>query len=162
MRDIHDSVDEGGRGRPLLTPETVLLGVRVTDKAEAITQAGNALVRAGCVTPAYVTGMLAREATMSTYLGNGIALPHGRLDDLKTVRRTGISVVQLPEGITWEADEKVYLVIGLAVAPASQEHTAVLSNLLDLLQEPDAIRQLAHTTDAMTIVERLTHTRSEA
>lgn len=162
MLGIHRSAGEGRRALPVLTAETVLLGARAVDKTDAIVQAGAALVRAGCVTAAYIKGMLAREAMMSTYLGNGIAIPHGQLEDLKTVRRTGVSVLQLPVGVLWEAGEKAYLVIGLAVAPAAQGHTIVLSNLLDLLHDPTAIQQLAHTTDAMTIVERLTRTRREA
>jgi mannitol/fructose-specific phosphotransferase system IIA component len=117
------------------------------------------LVRAGCVPPSYVDGMLAREQVLSTYLGNGIALPHGQLHDLETVYRTGVSVLQLPEGVEWETGERAYLVIGLAAK--SGEHLSVLSNLLEVLQDPETIGQLVQATDPIIIVERLTQKRSE-
>lgn len=142
------------RGICLLTGEMVVLGARAAGKRDAIQQAGELLVEAGCVSPSYVAGMLAREELMSTYLGQGIALPHGRRKYLQAVIRTGISVIQLPTGIEWDPGEQVHLVIGLA--SNSDEHSGVLSNLLELLQEPEAIAQLINTTDPIVIVERLT------
>ena len=65
----------------VLTRETVLLGARATGKVDAIKQSGEVLVRAGYAAPSYVDGMLAREKVISTYLGNGIAIPHGPRDN---------------------------------------------------------------------------------
>lgn len=138
----------------------VLLGAQAADKMDAIRQAGEVLIKAGCVPPSYVDGMLARERAMSTYLGNGIAIPHGELADLLLVYRTGVSVLQLPEGVEWEPGERAYLVIGLA--SIDQKHVEVLTNLLDLLQAPEIIKLLVHTADPMVIVERLTRRRSES
>jgi phosphocarrier protein FPr len=143
----------------ILTSEMVVLGARAADKADAIRQAGEVLVKAGCVAPSYVDGMLARERVMSTYVGSGIAIPHGELADLRSVHRTGVSVLQFPEGVEWEPGERAYLVIGLA--STSDEHVEVLTNLVELLQEPEIIAQLVQATDPMVIVERLTRTRSE-
>jgi mannitol/fructose-specific phosphotransferase system IIA component len=140
----------------VLTRETVLLGAQATDKVDAIRQSGEVLVRAGCVAPSYVDGMLAREKVISTYLGNGIAITHGQPEDLGSVYHTGVSVLQLPEGVEWEPGEKAYLVIGLAATSASDEHVAVLANLVEVLQDPETTRQLVHATDPMIIVERLT------
>jgi len=137
----------------------VVLGAQAADKADAIRQAGEVLVKAGCVAPSYVDGMLARERVMSTYVGSGIAIPHGELADLRSVYHTGVSVLQLPEGVEWELGERAYLVIGLA--STDLEHVEVLTNLVELLQEPEIITQLVHATDPMVIVERLTHGRSE-
>jgi len=145
----------------VLTRETVLLGGHAVDKMDAITQSGETLVRAGYVAPSYVDGMLARERVMSTYLGNGIAIPHGQLDDLQSVYRTGVSVLQLPEGVEWEPGEKAYLVVGLAATPTSQEHLVVLTNLLEVLQDPEGTRQLVQAADPTIIVERLTRSGSE-
>ena len=78
--------------------------------------------------------MLAREKVISTYLGNGIAIPHGELEDLGSVYHTGVSVLQLPEGVEWEPGEKAYLVIGLAAQPL-REHVGVLANLVEVLQD---------------------------
>jgi mannitol PTS system EIIA component len=143
----------------VLTKETVRLKAQATDKMDAIKQSGELLVKAGCVPPSYVDGMLAREQVLSTYLGNGIAMPHGQLHDLETVYRTGMSVLQLPEGVEWEPGEKAHLVIGLAAI--SEEHVGVLANLVEVLQDPEAIRQLVQATDPIIIVERLTRKRSE-
>ena len=137
----------------------VLLGAQAADKADAIRQAGEVLIKAGCVASSYVDGMLARERVMSTYLGNGIAIPHGELADLRSVYRTGLSVLQLPEGVEWELGERAFLVIGLA--STDQKHVQVLTNLVELLQAPETITQLVHATDPIVIVERLTHRRSE-
>jgi mannitol/fructose-specific phosphotransferase system IIA component len=142
----------------ILTKETVQLKAQATDKVNAIKQSGELLVRAGYVPPSYVGGMLAREEIQSTYLGNGIAIPHGEFDDLKSIYHTGVSVLQLPGGVEWEPGERVYLVIGLAAT--TDEHVGVLSNLVQVLQDPQAIQQLVHTNDPMMIVERLTR-RSE-
>jgi mannitol PTS system EIIA component len=142
----------------VLTEKMVLLGAHATDRADAIRRAGEALVKAGCAAHSYVIGMLAREQTLSTYLGSGIAIPHGERADLRSVYRTGVSVLQLPEGVEWEPGELAYLVIGLA--SIDDEHVAVLTNLVELLQAPESIPQLVHATDPMTIVERLTRRRS--
>ena len=142
----------------ILTKETVQLRAQATDKVDAITQSGELLVEAGYVAPSYLDGMLTREKVLSTYLGSGIAIPHGELDDLKSIYYTGVSVLQLPEGVEWEPGERAYLVIGLAAA--SDEHVGVLSNLLQVLQDAETIKQMVQTTDPMMIIERLTR-RSE-
>ncbi len=143
----------------VLTKEMVLLGLQAADKVEAIRRAGQVLIKSGCVAPVYVEGMLARERLMSTYLGNGIAIPHGELADLRSVFRTGISVLQLPDGVEWDAGERAYLVIGLA--SIDQRHVKVLKNLVDLLEVPDDIAQLIKAADPLVIVEYLKHGRSK-
>lgn len=146
----------------VLTPATVILHGRAADKAVAIMQAGNVLIRAGYIAPSYVSGMLAREEAVSTYLGNGIAIPHGEKDDLRWVYHTGVSVLQLPAGVEWEPGEKAYLVVGLAATPASDQHVVVLMNLLEVLHDPATVKLLVHTSDPMVIVERLTRSRRES
>jgi len=146
----------------VLTPATVILRGRATGKTDAIVQAGQVLVKAGHVAPSYVSGMLARERTVSTYLGSGSAIPHGEKDDLRWVYRTGVSVLQLPAGVEWEPGEKAYLVVGLAATPTSDQHVVVLTNLLEVLQDAAAVRLLVQTSDPMVIVERLTRSRRES
>jgi mannitol PTS system EIIA component len=143
----------------VLTREMVRLGAQAADKVDAIRQAGVVLIKAECVTASYVNGMLARERVMSTYLGNGIAMPHGELADLRSVFRTGVSVLQLPEGVEWEPGERAYLVIGLA--SPNLEHVEVLANVVELLQAPETITRLVHATDPVVIVERLTVRRRD-
>ncbi len=145
----------------VLTPETVRLRARAASKVDAIRQAGELLVQAGFVAPSYVDGMVAREEVMSTYLGNGVAIPHGELNDLQAVHRTGVSVLQLAQGVLWEPGEEARLVVGLAATPASQDHLIVLTNLLQVLQTPDTVSELVEAGDPLIIVERLTRQRSE-
>lgn len=137
----------------IVSLETVRLQASARDKQDAIRQAGELLVRVGCVVPAYVGGMLAREQTMSTYLGNGIAIPHGRDENRADIRRTGISVLQIPEGVEWEPGERAYLVIGIAAQ--ADEHLGVLANLADVIEDPAEASALSQATDPMLIVERL-------
>jgi phosphocarrier protein FPr len=137
----------------ILSAQTVKVQGQARDKADAIRQAGALLVDGGCVDPAYVEGMLAREQTMSTYLGNGVAIPHGQNDNRADIRRTGISVLQLPAGVEWEPGEMAYLVIGIAAS--SDEHVGVLSNLAEVIEDEDLTAELTQTTDPEMIVERL-------
>jgi phosphocarrier protein FPr len=138
----------------VLTEQTIRLGAEAIDRADAIKQSGELLVNAGYVASSYVDGMLAREKVLSNYLGNGLAIPHGRTEDLKDVYHTGMSVLQLPHGVDWEPGQKAYLVIGLAAVSA--EHFAILTNLVEVLRDQRTIQELIHTTDPMVIVERLT------
>jgi phosphocarrier protein FPr len=143
----------------IVSLERILLQAHAHDKQDAIRQAGELLVQSGCVAPSYVNGMLAREQTMSTYLGNGVAIPHGQHENLVDVHRTGISVLQLAEGVEWEPGERAYLIIGIAAN--AEEHVGVLANLAEVIEDPDAADQLAHTNDPMLIVERLSRTHEE-
>jgi mannitol/fructose-specific phosphotransferase system IIA component len=97
--------------------------------------------------------MLARERVRSMDLGSGIAIPHGELADLASVYRTDESVLQLPGGVEWEPGERAYLVIGLV--STGSEH-------VELLQTPEAIKELVHTTDPMVFIEGLTYGRSKS
>jgi phosphocarrier protein FPr len=143
----------------IVSLETIRLQAQAHDKQDAIRQAGDLLVQGGCVEPPYVNGMLAREQTMSTYLGNGVSIPHGQHEDLALVRRTGISVLQIPEGVEWEPGERAYLVIGIAAT--SNEHVGVLANLAEVIEDPEAAEQFARTTDPQLILDRLNRTYVE-
>jgi mannitol PTS system EIIA component len=143
----------------IISPETVHLNGPATDKEGAIRLAGELLVKAGHVAPAYINGMLAREQTMSTYIGNGVAIPHGQFDDRANIYRTGISVVQFPQGIAWNPDETAYLVLGIAAT--ANEHLVVLANLAEILEDPEASLHLARTTNRDEIVERLSRPQPE-
>ena len=111
---------------------------------------------AGCVGPGYIAGMQAREQTMSTYLGAGVAIPHGTYDDLSLVHRTGISVLQVPGGVEWEPGEIAYLVVGIAAR--GDDHIDVLSRLGELIEDEAMTRRLVEAVDAATIVECLRST----
>lgn len=137
----------------ILTVERIKLQAEAADKLEAIEKCGQLLVDTGCVEPGYVKGMLAREETMSTYLGNGIAIPHGQFDNRAQIKQTGISVLQIPAGIEWEEGEIVYLAIGIAAQ--EDEHVTVLSNLAEAIEDEDTTQQLITATDKQVILDYL-------
>jgi phosphocarrier protein FPr len=144
---------------PLLTPDLIQLGARAQSKEDAIRQAGELLVRAGCVAPGYVDGMQARERTMSTYLGSGVAIPHGTFDEIALVRRTGISVLQVPEGVEWEDGERAFLVIGIAAQ--GDEQVEVLQRLAEVVEDEALTRSLIEASDPVMVVECLTRLPAE-
>ncbi|MCW1970569.1 MAG: PTS sugar transporter subunit IIA [Anaerolineae bacterium] len=137
----------------ILAIERICLAASAADKADAIRQAGELLVKTGCITPEYVEGMLARERSMSTYLGNGVAIPHGEYDNRQHILQTGISVLQLPAGVEWETDERVHLVIGIAAS--SDEHVGVLTRLANVIEDEDALQILQDTRDPQVVFETL-------
>jgi mannitol/fructose-specific phosphotransferase system IIA component len=137
--------------------DRIRIGAVASNKQDAIRQAGELLVAGGCVAPGYVQGMLNREQTMSTYLGNGVAIPHGQHENIADVKSTGISVLQIPGGVEWEDGELAYLVIGIAAN--AEEHVGVLANLAEVIEDEDAAAELAQTTDPALIVERLSRAR---
>jgi phosphocarrier protein FPr len=143
----------------LLTPDLVQLGAVAHDKADAIRLAGELLVRAGVVEAGYVNGMQARERTMSTYLGSGVAIPHGTFDELGLVKRTGISVVQIPRGIEWEPGEKAYLVVGIAAI--GDEHVELLARLAQVVEDEALTRSLVEASDPVMVVECLNRAPAE-
>lgn len=145
----------------ILSTDTVRLNVPKTDKESAIKLAGELLVEAGHVTPSYIDGMLAREQTMSTYIGNGVAIPHGQFENKESIHSTGISVVQYPEGVVWDADEDetAYLVVGIAAT--ADEHVGILANLAEAIEEEESAEELIRATDPMLIIERLTRPQVE-
>ena len=143
----------------ILSLDRIRLGATAVDKSDAIRQAGELLVQSGAVNPAYIDGMLAREETMSTYMGNGVSIPHGQFENRGDIRHTGISVLQLPQGIEWEDDEKAYLVIGIAAA--SDDHVSVLANLAEVIEDEDVTNELIHTTDPNLILSTLGKEQAE-
>lgn len=129
-----------------LSQQDIHLGATASNKQEAIRQVAAALTKAGCVSAPYVDGMLQRELQTSTYLGNGIAIPHGTTDTRDLVLNTGVQVFQFPQGIEWGEGQTAYVVIGIAAR--SDEHLALLRQLTHVLSDDSVAEQLAKTTSA--------------
>ncbi|MCX8956525.1 fused PTS fructose transporter subunit IIA/HPr protein [Erwinia psidii] len=124
-------------------------GASAGDKEDAIRQVAAALTAAGNVGEGYVNGMLAREQQTTTYLGNGIAIPHGTTDTRSLVLNTGVQVYQFPQGINWGDDQTAYVVIGIAAK--SDEHLALLRQLTHVLSDDSVAEQLKSTDSAETL-----------
>ncbi|CAI1643904.1 Pseudo-HPr [Serratia grimesii] len=129
-----------------LSQQDIHLGATAGSKQEAIQHVASALTAAGCVSAAYVDGMLQRELQTSTYLGNGIAIPHGTTDTRDLVLNTGVQVFQFPQGIEWGEGQTAFVVIGIAAR--SDEHLALLRQLTHVLSDDSVAEQLAKTTSA--------------
>ena len=153
---MNAAVDQG-LGR-VLTPDDIVLGRTAASRDEAIEFCGGLLVARGSVSPEYVAGMKQREEVVSTYLGNGVALPHGVLESKSYIRSTGIVVAQYPDGVDW-GPGTARLVVGLAAA--GDDHVRVLSRLAEILQDEDLCDTLAQSDDASFVYERLTAPPSE-
>ncbi|WP_322816724.1 phosphoenolpyruvate--protein phosphotransferase [Chloroflexus sp.] len=140
-----------------LTATSVRIGATATSKAEAIRQVGQVLVEAGHIQPAYIESMLAREALANTFLGNGIAIPHGKPEDRDLIIETGIAVLQVPNGVTWNVGETARFIVGIAAR--SNEHIDILRRLTRVLGDTTLVERLCQTRDPADIVEALTGTR---
>lgn len=108
-------------------------GGKAENKAAAIRQVASALVEAGHCTEEYLTGMFAREQQTSTWLGNGIAIPHGTTETRDQVLLTGVQVFHYPDGVSWGEGQIAYLVIGIAAR--SDEHLSLLRQLTHVLSD---------------------------
>jgi multiphosphoryl transfer protein len=137
----------------ILRPSAIVVGASAGSKAEAIDRVGGLLMAEGLVTDEYVRAMHEREAIISTYLGNGIALPHGTGENQESILQTGLAVAQFPAGVPW-GDEPARLVIGLAAK--SEEHIPILSRLAGVLEDEAVCARLASTTDPLEIHRALT------
>ena len=104
--------------------------------------------------------MLGREKVANTYLGSGIAIPHGLLKDRDLIHSTGLAVLQVPDGVEWNPGETVQLVV--AIAAASDEHLQILANLTQVLADEAEVAELVKTTDPSVVVRRLTRCRRRA
>ena len=138
-----------------LDRENIRIGSTAASKAEAIREAGTLLTQSHYIKAGYVNSMMEREKVANTFLGNGIAIPHGLPKDSDEIIRTGIAVVQIPNGVEWNSGEIVYLVVGIAAR--SDERIEVLSNLTTLLGDEALIRQLSVTPDPNDIIMSLTN-----
>ncbi|PZQ90499.1 MAG: PTS mannitol transporter subunit IIA [Leifsonia xyli] len=132
----------------ILTPERVVLADRTPSREEAIRDVGRLLVEAGAVRPGYVDSMLAREATVSTSMGNFLAIPHGTNEGREFIDRTALAVIRYPEAIDWDGDE-VRFVVG--IAGRENEHLEILGRIAVLFSEDDDVQALLAAPDAASL-----------
>lgn len=138
--------------KPILTPDMIVLGAKATASEEAIKQAGELLVKDGYVEEVYVEKMLERERIISTYIGMGIAVPHGNSGSHEHIMHSGISITQYPGGVDFDG-EKAYLVIG--IAGTDDKHMDILTSLSTILSDEEILEQVKNTNDKMYIYNLL-------
>jgi PTS system mannitol-specific IIA component len=136
----------------LLDPAAIRLDARAPDKETAIRLTGQALVDTGAVDAAYIDTMLERERSVSTYLGEGVAIPHGTLASRGVVRRDALSFLRFPAGVDW-GGEQVSVCIGIAAA--GNGHVAILAQLAEVLMDPDRAAALRGAADPAEVTRLL-------
>ncbi|VXB74573.1 PTS mannitol transporter subunit IICBA [Nocardioides sp. AX2bis] len=129
----------GGAGDGLLATEAIVLDGRGSTRDEAITQAGELLVSTGAVDQAYADAMHERETSVSTYMGNRLALPHGTNEAKSAIHRTALSFVRYPQGIQWKGKD-VTFVIG--VAGAGDDHLKLLGKIAEVFLDEAQVARL--------------------
>lgn len=123
----------------LLYRENIKVGCKADSQENVIRQVGQMLVDSGYVDQPYVEAMLEREKSFSTFMGNGLALPHGVESAKKDIKASGIAVMIFPEGTQW-GNEKVNIVIG--IAGVGEEHLQILAVIADKMLVPEAAERL--------------------
>lgn len=137
---------------PILNEKCILLGAKAADRWTAIREAGRLLAESGYVDGEYVEAMVEREKIATTYLGVGVAIPHGTADAKSKVLHTGISVVQYPDGVEF-GDEQAQLVIG--IAGVGDEHLEMLARVSEALEDEEVLERLKTTSDTNDILNVL-------
>lgn len=135
----------------VLTRDLVVVPGTARTKDEAIREAGELLVRAGAVTPAYVESMAERERSMSTYMGSFLAIPHGTDESKAQIVRSALCLVRYDEPIEWGPDKPVRVVVG--IAGVGDEHLSILSKIALVFADPEQAARVLEVGDADELYE---------
>ncbi|HEY8479607.1 MAG TPA: PTS sugar transporter subunit IIA [Spirillospora sp.] len=146
MRSVPD------RAGGLLVPEAIRLDARAADRDDAVRACGRVLVDIGAVEPGYVDAMLERERSISTYLGEGVAIPHGTNEGRGLIHRDALAFVRFPEGTDWNGNP---VTVCIAIAARGDGHMEILSELAQILMDPDKARELREADEADRIIALL-------
>ena len=133
----------------ILDPGNVVLAGSATTKAGAIREAGALLVSAGAVRAEYIDSMFDREASVSTYMGNFLAIPHGTNDAKESIIRSALSLVRYAEPIDWDG-QQVRFAVG--IAGRDREHLDILQKLAVIFSDTDEVQKLIDAGTAEDIV----------
>ena len=132
-----------GVGSDLLSRESIVLDGSGGGRDAAITRAGELLVAAGAVEPSYVDAMHTREESVSTYMGNLLAIPHGTNEAKPAIRKTAISFVRYPDGVDWKGKE-VKFVVGIAAG--GNDHLKLLGQIAEVFLDSEQVARLEAAT----------------
>ena len=137
----------------ILTESSIKLNAAPSSKIDAIQEVGDILVASKAVSPDFIKSMQQREAVSNTYLGSGIAIPHGMVEDKSLIQEDAIAVLQVPEGVEWNEGEKATLIVGIAAK--GDNHITILRRLTRLMQNKTLLVQLQTTNDPSLILQAL-------
>lgn len=135
----------------VLCNQNIVLNVKREEKFEAIKRAGRLLVQNGYVEEGYIEGMINREKEITTYIGNGIAIPHGMNQYVKYIKESGIVIIQYPEGVDFGEGNIAYLVIG--IAGKNDDHMSLLSKIAITCQYEESVKKLVESKSKDEIIK---------
>lgn len=118
----------------ILDNHSIVLFATAVDRADAIRQVGALFLASGAAEPGYIDAMLEREAAVSTYVGEGIAFPHGTIAGKALVKRDALAVVTFAGGVDWGEGNRVEVCIGIAAE--GRGYIPLLAQLATLLLAP--------------------------
>lgn len=133
----------------ILNKNLILLNQSFDDKHEAIVATGELLARNGYVSREYIQSMLDREKSSTIYVGNNVAIPHGVLESDKYIFKSGISFIQVPDGVMFD-DNPAYLIIG--VAGKSNTHVDILSKIATIVMDEKNVEKLRYFSVAEDVL----------
>ncbi|WP_068675420.1 PTS sugar transporter subunit IIA [Oceanobacillus sp. Castelsardo] len=139
--------------KEILSKDNIHLQVKLNSKEEAIRYTGKILVDGGYVEESYIEKMLEREDVASTFMGNGLAIPHGTEDAKKNVLETGLSVVTVPDGVDFGGGNIVKVLIG--IAGKGDEHLEILSKIAIICSEVENIDKIVNASSQQEILDLL-------
>src|ERR687885_669037 len=142
----------------VLTLSQVKMPGAARTKDDAIREAGQILVDAGAVDPAYIDSMFARERSVSTYMGNYLAIPHGTNESKESIKRSALSVVRYPEPIDWDGNEVRF---ALGIAGYQGGHMDILSRIAILFSDMDEVDKLLAARSAEEVFQLLNSVNEE-
>lgn len=134
----------------IFNEDNIILDVKVSSKEEAIKVAGELLFKNGYVEEKYISGMLEREKLISTYIGMGVAIPHGENNVKDSVKKSGIVLLQVRDGVYFD-NEKAYLIFG--IAGIGNDHIKILSNIASTVEDETSVKKLIETNDKKEIID---------
>jgi PTS system mannitol-specific IIA component len=141
----------------LLRTDAIRLGQSATDRWDAIAQVGRTLHEVGATTGEYTDDMRKRELSSSTYIGRGIAIPHGSYDAPHRIHRSGFAVLQFPDGVDWEG-HTVQLCVGIAAT--GDQQIGLLCSLAQILMDAESASELREAFDPASVLRLLETVRS--
>ena len=149
-QDDMDCTEKETSSKNPFPEENILLNVKVADKTEAIRLAGNLLKDHGYVEPEYIDAMIQRDKEASVYLGNHFAIPHGVAGSEKYIKESGISFLQIPDGVDFNG-ETAYVMVG--IAGKNGEHIEILGNIAEVCTDVGNVEKLRTAKDKKEVLD---------
>ena len=141
------------RSAEILTENSIILGAEANDKYEAIEIVGDLLLKEGKVEVSYIDAMKVREDMLYTYIGNGVAIPHGVGEAKGSIIESGISVAQFPKGVDFGDGNIAYIVIG--IAGKDNDHLDILANIATVCEDKAQVEKLIKAKSPREIYDML-------